>query len=385
MRILFLTRSLDAGGAERQLVSLATGLHARGHAVSVATFYGGGAFAPELAAAGVRHVSLEKRGRWDMPGFLGRFFRCVRAERPDIVHGYLPTVNIVTLLARRRVGRGPRIVWGVRASDMRLDRYDWMERWSYVVEAQLSRFADRIIVNSERGLDAAIARGMRADRMVVIPNGIDVRKFRPDAALRQVGRAALGIGDGTALVGLPARFDAMKDHATFLAAARQLSADCPDVAFLLVGEGTAAGNPVLDRLAQDAGLAAPVLRLGRRDDMPAVYASLDIVCLSSAFGEGFPNAVGEAMAAGVPCVATDVGDTAAVIGDSGEIVPPGDSHALADALARMIARLRAEPEAVRAAARARIVERYDRVRLIDRTEQVLTALIDGRTVEAAAA
>lgn len=336
MKILFLARSLDAGGAERQLVSLAAGLHERGHAVSVATFYGGGAFAADLAQAGVRQINLEKRGRWDVLGFVRRFRRCVRAETPDILHSYLPPANIFTALAPHGRKKGPRIVWGIRASDMRLARYDWLEGLSYLVEARLSRIADCIIVNATRGLEAAIARGVRGDRAVVIPNGIDVARFRADATARREQRRQLGVAESAVLVGMPARFDAMKDHGNFLAAARRLSRKIPDVSFVLVGEGTAPGNPTLDGLVQAAGLTSPLLRLGPRADMPDVYAALDIVCLSSAFGEGFPNVLGEAMAAGVPCVATDVGDAAEVIGDTGEVVAPGESAALADALERMI-------------------------------------------------
>jgi glycosyltransferase involved in cell wall biosynthesis len=383
MKILFLARSLELGGAERQLVSLAIGLQERGHSVCVATFYSGGVFADELIRAGVRHVSLEKRGRWDLLGFLCRFRRCVRSEKPDILHSYLPTANIVTVLVPRSNLGGPRIVWGVRASDMQLGRYDWMERWSYRVEAWLSCFADTIIFNAKRGRDAAAARDMRVDHAVIIPNGIEVDRFRPEPAARRKLRAELGISAATILVGMPARFDAMKDHGNFLAAARRLSGKMSDVSFALMGEGTAPGNPALDRLVQDSGLTSSLLQLGRRDDMPDIYAALDVVCLSSAFGEGFPNVLGEAMAVGVPCVATNVGDAAEIIGDTGETAPPGDSGALAVALERTIARLRAGPSPVREAARARIVDFYGHGQLIDRTERALTAVLAGRPVASA--
>jgi glycosyltransferase involved in cell wall biosynthesis len=380
MKILFLARSLGPGGAERQLVLLAAGLHERGHVVSVATFYGRGEFAADLAEAGIRHISLEKRGRWDLFGFMARLRRCVQAEQPDIVHSYLPMANIVTALAPRSGRKRPRIVWGIRASDVRLARYDWLEGLSYLVEARLSGIADCIIANAKRGLDAAIARGARQDHAVVIPNGIDEERFRPDAAARWEQRRQLGVAEPAVLVGMPARFDAMKDHGNFLEAARRLSGRMPDVSFVLIGEGTAPGNLMLDRLVQAAGLTSPLLRLGSRVDMPEMYAALDIVCLSSAFGEGFPNVLGEAMAAGVPCVATDVGDAAEIIGDTGEVVSSGDSTALADGLERMIHRLRAEPDVVRGAARRRIVTHYGRERLIDRTERVLTAVVAGEPI-----
>jgi glycosyltransferase involved in cell wall biosynthesis len=373
MKVMFLVRSLDLGGAQRQLAALAVGLRERGHDVTVVTFYDGGAFAAELIEAGVRHVSLAKRSRWDFLGFGLRYRRCLRAERPEILHGYMPTANIIVALSRGTAPDRPRIIWGIRSSDMQLDRYDWMARLSYMVEARLSRFTDRIISNSKRGLETALERGIVLDRAMVIPNGIDVERFKPDAGKKFAVRAELGVQESDLLVGLPARFDPMKDHENFLTAMQQLADRGKDVSFVLVGTGTGQDNRALNELVESRNLQNQAHRLGPRVDMPAILAALDIVCLSSAFGEGFSNVLGESMAAGVPCVATDVGDARQIIGDTGEVVRAKDPIALADGVDRLLDRLNADPAAIRANARARIVENFSLEEMIDQTVTVLRA------------
>lgn len=373
MKIMFLVRSLDLGGAQRQLTALAVGMRERGHDATVVTFYDGGTFTGDLIDAGVRHLSLAKCGRWDFLGFGLRYVRCLRAERPEVLHGYLPTANIIVALSRGPARGRPRIIWGIRASDMQLDRYDWMARLSYWVEARLSRFADRVISNSDQGLKTAIARGVAADRAVVIPNGIDVERFKPDAGKRLTVRAALCVEESDLLIGLPARFDPMKDHANFLTALRHLVDRGREISFVLVGTGTGPDNRALNDLVESKDLQDHAHRLGPRTDMSAILAALDIVCLSSAFGEGFSNVLGESMSAGVPCVATDVGDARRIIGDTGEIVPAKDPVALADGIERLIGRLSADPVAVHSAARARIVENFSLEKMIDQTVAALEA------------
>ncbi len=254
---------------------------------------------------------------------------------------------------------------------MQLDRYDWMARLSYMVEARLSRFADCIIFNSQRGLEAAAERGIVTDRAVVIPNGIQIERFKPDASKRIAIRAELGVQDSALLIGLPARFDPMKDHANFLTALRRLADQGKDFSFVLVGTGTGQENSELSDLVESRNLQNRACRLGPRVDMPAILAALDIVCLPSAFGEGFSNVLGESMASGVPCVATDIGDARRIIGETGEIVPAMDPIALADGINRLVDRLNARPAAVRADARARIVENFSLNRMIDQTVAAL--------------
>jgi glycosyltransferase involved in cell wall biosynthesis len=361
MKILFFARALGPGGAERQMAVTAAGLQRRGHDVVVATFYPGGAFQSLVAEAGARHVNLGKTGRWDVFGFLARFRRFVVQEKPDALYSFLPPANIIAACVSPR-GQGMHHIWGVRVSDMKLDRYGWLERLSYSAERHLSNRAEMIAFNSESGQRSAEQRGMAVGRSVVVPNGIDTDVFKPDAVARDRMRRSWDIGDNDRVIGMIGRFDPMKDHPTFLAAAKALAEIRPNLIFVLAGAGVDSANTQLGGL-------------GERSDMPAVMAGLDLLCLSSAYGEGFPNVLGEAMACGVPCAATDVGDSKSIVGETGEIVPPEKSATLSDAMDRLLGRLERSPDEMRRAARARIVDNYSVERLIDRTEALLEQLV----------
>jgi glycosyltransferase involved in cell wall biosynthesis len=214
--------------------------------------------------------------------------------------------------------------------------------------------------------------------MVVIPNGFDLNVFRPDPAARLAVRAELGIDAEAVLIGLAARFDPQKDIGSFLRAAARVAAATAKTRFLLCGEGMDAANPVLARLIAETGLGARVHLLGRRADMPRITAALDIAVSSSAYGEGFSNALGEALAAAVPAVATDVGDAREIVGREGRIVPIRDPEALAAAMAELIA-LGAEGRArLGHEARARMARDYALDAIARRYRAIYEEVLAGR-------
>lgn len=368
--ILFLTRSLDRGGAERQLVVLAKGLARRGHAVSVAVFFGGGVYEAELAGAGVRVINLGKQGRWDILPFLNRLVGLLRKERPVVLHSYLGVPNILAAVLKPLLP-GTRIVWGVRASNVDLSRYDWLSRLTYTLERRLARSADRIIANSDAGKCHAVANGFAEGKMVVIPNGIDTEYFRFDPEGRRLVRVAWGVGEDEILVGLVGRLDPMKDHPVFLEAASYIARERRDVRFVCVGGGPADYAKALKQHAAALGLSNQLVWVGARDDMPAVYSALDIAASSSSYGEGFSNTIAEAMACGVPCVVTDVGDSALIVGDTGSVVPTDDHRALAAEIQRLTNLPPEQRREIGEACRARVVSEFCIDRLIERTEQGL--------------
>lgn len=334
-RIVFLIRSLDVGGAERQLIGLASGLHRAGWRVRVLTFYDGGTLTSDLVEQGVVVESLHKRRRWDVLGFALRLIRHLRRERPDIVHGYLVTSNVVSTLVKPFVGR-PLVVWGVRASNIEVGRNGRLSSLLFASSCRLSRFADLIICNSTAGKDFHASRGYRRSKMVVIPNGIDSGRFRPDRPAGKPIRAEWGVTDAELLVGMVGRLDPMKDHVTFLRAAAIVASERRDVRFVCVGQGPAPYRDTLARLSMDLQLGNRVIWAGERTDLPAVYNAIDLAVSSSAYGEGFPNVVAEAMATGVPCVVTDVGDSRFVVGDAGWVCPRGSPSELAAAITRAL-------------------------------------------------
>lgn len=367
--VVFLARSLDHGGAERQLVALAKGLASRGHAVSVVTFYTGGAFANELSRSGIEPISLGKAGRWDVFPFLIRLYRTLREARPDVVHGYLSVPNLLSVLLQPFLPK-TRIVWGVRASYMDLSRYDWLSRLAYCLESRLARRADLIIANSRAGADHAVANGWPGEKILVIPNGIDISYFQPDFQGRAKVRNEWGVADDEVLIGLVARLDPMKDHPTFLQAAARIARECPHARFACVGGGRLEDAARIQSMALELGLGDRLIMAGARNDMPAVFSAFDVAS-SSSYGEGFSNAIAEAMACGVTCVTTDVGDAAWIIGQTGTIVPPRDPLALADAWGRLVVMTAEERWALGAAARDRVVAEFGVEVLVTRSEQAL--------------
>jgi len=370
-RILFIIGTLDAGGAERQLIELARSLSTT-FEVAVCTFYSGGALAPTLEASPeVRRYSLGKTGRWDLRA-LTRMHGIVAEFRPDIVHGYMPVANEVALL----VGRLSRakVVWGIRASRAEPADDDRLQRLVKRVGNRLARYPDLVICNSSAGRDYCATLGYPAARMVVIPNGIDTDHFSPDAEAGRRQRAAWGVSPEARLIGLVARLHPMKSHATFLRAAALISREHPEVRFVSVGTGRRRFEAEVRAMATELGLGDRVIWAGATSNVRDVYRACDVCTLTSAYGEGFPNVLAEAMACGVPCVATDVGDSRMILGELGAVVPTNAHEALAAAWAAALrSPVSTDPEA-RAALRARVMENFSRQKLTERTAEVLGSL-----------
>jgi glycosyltransferase involved in cell wall biosynthesis len=200
--------------------------------------------------------------------------------------------------------------------------------------------------------------------------------FRPDPEARSSVREELGVSATTRLIGLVARFDPQKDHEGFLLAARLLRTRCPDVNFVLAGGGVDQRNRQLARVVADAGLSDVVHLLGPRTDIPRLMSALDIASLSSRWGEAFPNVVAEAMACGVPCVVTDIGDSAEIVGDTGVVVPPCDPEALARGWEQLLGLPAEQRHALAQQARARIAARYDLTQVARRYEAFYSELCD---------
>jgi glycosyltransferase involved in cell wall biosynthesis len=178
----------------------------------------------------------------------------------------------------------------------------------------------------------------------------------------------LGLSDEKILIGLVGRFDRQKDHKTFFQAARILHKDYAGAHFVLCGDGIRWNNPIIRKWINEAYVTAVTHLLGRRDDMASLYPALDIVS-SSSYGEGFPNVLGEAMACGVPCVVTDVGDSARIVGKTGLVVPPRNAVALAGALKKMI-ELGEGRKKLGALARERIKDNYSLEKIVSQYKNV---------------
>lgn len=367
--VFLLIRALSIGGAERQVVELANRLAGAGLSIGIITLYDKGGLEQEIDHRRIRLFSLAKRGRWDMLLPVLRLLLLLRRERPSILYAFLPAQTTLAALLQPLLPPC-RLVFGLRSSfDYR--ETDWLQRLVFSLETRLARRARLIIANSAAGRQAALARGMPADRLIVIGNLIDTDRFRPDERLRQRQRDTWGIAAQSPLIGMAARLDPIKGHGTFLAAARRLHQSRPDARFVLIGSGDPWYRRHLAALAARLGLAEALIWAGASQDMPAVYNALDIATLVSDAGEGFPNAIAEAMATGVPVVASASGDAAMLIGPTGLVIPPRDPAALVQAWTALLA---ADRQQLGRLARQRISAEFDSGRVLDDNLKHLTAL-----------
>jgi len=367
IHVLHVITSLHIGGAERMLVKIVSGLDERFHC-TVVCLTDEGPLATDLRRAGSDVVALGMRGGRDLPFAVWRLRGLIRRLRPDVIQTWLYHADLVGTLAHRLAGVKASLIWNIRCSNMDLGQYNYSTSMILRVLTVLSRGIDRVIVNSESGRALHQTLGYRPRKWMLVPNGFDTARFRPDLEARTEVRKELGIADEAPLIGSISRFDPMKDHANLLNAFALLAEERPDARILLAGRGVDHDNPQLTEHPTLAKHGDRIHLLGERRDVPRLMAALDVFILSSAFGEGFPNVVGEAMACGIRCVVTDVGDAAAVVGDTGTIVPRCDSAALSDALRGMLdepATSRAHREQM---ARRRVVDLYS----IDRIVSIYT-------------
>jgi glycosyltransferase involved in cell wall biosynthesis len=251
------------------------------------------------------------------------------------------------------------VIWNVRHSVARLADEPFLLRQLIGASARLSVQPLRIVYNARAAAAQHEALGFRADRRVVLPNGFDTGALSPDPTAPARLRRDLGLGRDAVLVGAIGRYHPMKDHAGLLRAVSRLADRHPGLHLVLVGRGLDGENGELAAAVREAKLAGRVHCLGERGDVESVVAGLDLLASASAWGEGFPNVVAEAMACEVPAVVTDVGDSAYVVGNTGRVVPPRDPAALSGAIGELLSLPAADRAALGTRARARVADNFD--------------------------
>ena len=373
-RIAFISTGLGLGGAEKMLLKLVPGLRALSFDPCVVSLRDVGPIGQQLRSQDVPVLAV------DLPSVrspiaMTMVVRRLRAWRPQVVQGWMYHGNVAAWASLPWLACRPPLVFGVRQSLFSLEHERPNTRLAIRWGARVSHRADAIVYNSSTARRQHEEIGYAAKRAIVLPNGFDTEEFVPDENARIAVRRELGFDDNAPLVGLIARWHPMKDHATFLRAAAHVAAEVPSVRFLMAGTDVTANNPGLRALVDETGTGARVALLGPREDIPRLNAALDVACLSSAYGDAFPNVLGEAMSCAVPCVSTDVGDTADILGDTGVIVARGNDGEFAAAVLRL---LREGPDARSnrgVAARTRVIERYSLKSVTTRYADLFRSLI----------
>jgi glycosyltransferase involved in cell wall biosynthesis len=373
VKICHIITGLNSGGAEAVLYRLCTASWPAHYSHVVVSLSDRGVYADKLEKEG---IPVHCVGLTNSPSSILNIFRLYRLLRkisPDVVQTWMYHADFIGGLMARLAGVRA-IVWGIHNSSLEPGK----SKKSTILIAKLcahlsSLIPRRIISCSEAAARIHQELGYRADRFVIIPNGYPTEKFIPDHDARTRLRAELNLHDNQPVLGMVARYDAQKDHANLLEALAKSNTHSPRWVILLVGAGMTSANREITALAEQLGIKDRLCLLGQRQDIPAIMNAIDIHILSSAYGEAFPNVLNEAMACGTPCITTNLGDAAHIVGDTGWVVPPRDPQALASALQSAMTELATDPAAWhrrQQRCRQRIVDNFSLARMAARYQNV---------------
>jgi glycosyltransferase involved in cell wall biosynthesis len=357
IKILHIINDLSVGGTEIMLYKLLSRTNRSLFEPSVISLNGVGPLGERIRELDISVESLGLKPSLTSCLSLLRLARTTRRISPQLIQGWMYHGNLVAQLAGAVAPGRARVVWNVRQSLCSLSDEKPATAKAIRLGARLSNWPVLILNNSQKSVAQHTALGYSAHKSFVIPNGFDTEAFVPSSHARASLRSELGVPENAFLVGRIGRYHHTKDYPTFLQAAALVLHDYPDAQFVVAGKGVDWNNGELRRQVQELGLIERIHLLGERLDMPRLTAGLDIA-ISSSHAEGFPNVIGEAMACGVPCVVTDVGESAWLVGRTGKVVPAQQPHLLAAASADLIKMDPQWRKQLGSAARARVVAHY---------------------------
>jgi len=363
LKVLHVITGLGQGGAEAVLCRLIEASAAQvWH--TVVSLSDEGVYGARLRAAGAAVHALGMK-----PGRLGwrewwRLRTVLRDSGCQVVQTWMYHADLLGGLAARSLGLRA-LAWGIRNSGEQLQHASRSARWALRLCALLSRRVPAAIVCcAQAARQRHVAAGYAPERMVVVHNGYDLSRYRPDPGARARLRQAWGCAPETPLIGCVARWHPLKDHANLLHALVRLRETLPALRCVLVGPGMTWDNAELAALVDSLGVRERLVLLGARDDVAAIMSALDVHVLPSR-AEGFPNVLAEAMACGTPCVATDVGDATEIVGDQGWVVAAQNPQALAGGVAAALTALAAQGPALALACRTRVQRQFSLSAMVD--------------------
>jgi glycosyltransferase involved in cell wall biosynthesis len=372
MKIIHVITGLDLGGAETMLFRLLKHIDRTHFDNQVISLIPAGVVGDQIRTLDIPVNSLGMRsGHFSLRAIL-QLINIIRRERPDVVQTWMYHSDLMGGMAGY-LTRTP-VVWGIHNTALAPGLVKTNTIWVVNLNSRLSRWLPRqIITCSEAASKVHQDIGYFSRKIIVIPNGFDLGVFKPDPAARISLRHEFSLPPDTHLIGLVARFDPLKDHHNFILAAGQFHQHHPQAHFILCGERVSETNSTLTAWIESNGIRENCHLLGRRNDIPRVMAGLDVNTLSS-IGEAFPNVLGEAMASGIPCVSTDVGDAAEIIGDTGVLVPVSNPQALADGWGKILLMKPEERTNLGERARSRVQQNYDIVQVTRRYQDVYSRI-----------
>lgn len=380
IKVMYIISDLSIGGAEMTLYKLLAKTNRDRFDPVVVSLIDQGVLRQRIEALGIAVFTTGMKAGRPTPAGLWRLIKLMRRVQPDLIFGWMYHSCLAAELARILSRHRASVLWSIHDSISAPATQKRLTTAVIKLCRLLSSLPAKIIFVSHAGQSMHQLLGYRAGNSCVIPNGIDVKEFKPSAQARLSVRAELGIPENALLIGLTGRYHPIKDHANFLKAAALNSETNPETHFLLIGRHVDQQNRELCDSIRELGLADRTHLLGERHDTARLAASLDIFSLSS-YGESCPNVIGEAMACGVPCVVTDVGDAVWMVGETGRVIPKRDPNALAAAWKEMIDLGPQKREALGLLARLRVIENFPVQSIVAQYEDLYESTLTSKAPE----
>jgi glycosyltransferase involved in cell wall biosynthesis len=359
---------LNTGGAERALYNVIQGGLTEHYKIVVVSLTDEGRYGPLLQELDVPVHCLGMTQGVPSLTALWHLRKLIKMYQPSVIQGWMYHGNILASIARWFSSKPVCVMWNVRHCLDDIKSEQTLTQWIIRVCKCFSRSAATIVYNGQLSRVQHEEFGWSDCNGLVIPNGFELDRFFYDERIRSRVRQIFHLDDSVIVIGLIARYHPIKDHEGFLRAAVSVAKKRSDVVFLLAGTGVTDQNEkLLEIIPSD--MQSQFMLLGERSDVEELYSAMDAFCLSS-LSEAFPNVLGEAMASSLPCITTDVGDAAFIVGETGQVVQPGDPAALAGSMLGLLEKTGEERARLGQAARDRIEENFS----LDRVVEMYVAL-----------
>jgi len=375
MKIVYLTTSLGMGGGQVMLYDLLSKIDRDRFEPTVISLIDKGVFGEQIEQLGIPVHSVGMLVGKPSISSAKRIIELIKQAQPDLIQGWMYHGNLAAQFFNFISRQKTPVLWSIHHSLHDLSSEKTLTQAIVRFGSWSSKYVSKVAYVSEKSKDQHQEIGYAHNNSCVVPNGFNIAKYQPSAQVRQKFRQELGISDDTFLIGSLARYHPMKDHANLLKAAKVLLTQSPNTKFVLIGTNVDNQNSALTDLIEELGIGENVHLLGQRRDIPEITPALDILTSSSAYGEAFPLVIGEAMACGIPCVVTDIGDSGWIVGDTGKAVPPKDPNALAQAWQEMINLEPAARAQKSQAARNRIVEKFALDSIVKEYETIYRSVV----------
>ena len=359
IKVLHVTTGLGIGGAEMMLFKLLSNMNQTEYESEVVCLTSNDVIGDRISSLGIKVHTLNMKGGILTPSGVVELVKLIKRFKPDVVQTWMYHADLFGGVIAKLALRKSKIVWNIRQGDL---EYRNLKLHTYIT-AKLSAWLspwlpDVILTNSFKAQDNHVAGGYQLKKFKVIPNGFDIEVFKPKKAPHGNLYEELGLDKTTRIVGTVGRFHHQKDFNNFIKASKLVNEEFNDVKFCMCGTNVDKNNKELMSWIDDADLMDSIYLLGPRSDIFNILQDFDIFVSSSSCGEAFGNVIGEAMACAVPCVVTDIGDSAIIVGDTGKVVQGENSMLLANAIQELLELPEKDLISQGERARQRIVDNY---------------------------